>query len=66
MASEQEKIPLDNEILYDDEPSWSCPYCGDDDGEPHDLYWSEFCGDAAHGGMVEYHEERCSKCYHRG
>ncbi len=60
-----EQIPFDNEILSDDEAAWSCPYCGEEDCEPRDLYWSEFCGDQAHGGMVEYHEDRCTKCIHR-
>ena len=63
MATEQ--IPFDDEILSDDEPEWSCPYCADSDGEPREKSWREFVGDAAHGGMVEYVEERCSKCCYR-
>ncbi len=62
LGSMEETIPFDNEILSDDEPVWSCPYCGDEDGEPISVYSREFQGCAEHGGMVEWEEKMCTIC----
>jgi hypothetical protein len=65
----EETIPFDNEILSDDEPQWSCPYCGDEGGEPMIkysrpyLYGADYDGNR--GEMRQDAEECCSKCYHR-
>lgn len=48
------------------EQPWSCPYCGEEDGEPMTLMWTEFQGCREHGGPVEFEEERCTKCCRRG
>ncbi len=58
-----ETIPFDNEILSDDEPSWTCPYCGDEGGEPMSIPSREFQGAYGHGGYVEWEEQCCSKCF---
>ncbi len=57
-----ETIPFDNELLAD-EPAWTCPYCGDEGGEPMSITSREFQGCYGHGGMVELEEECCSKCF---
>lgn len=44
------------------EPAWSCPYCGEEDGEPITKSWSEYQGVSPHGGMVDFQEEMCTKC----
>jgi hypothetical protein len=40
----------------------ACPNCGDDLGTPVTVYSSEWQGDEAHGGRVDYEEESCSLC----
>jgi hypothetical protein len=41
---------------------WSCPYCGEEGGEPRTVSSREWQGDSAHGGMVYWEDECCSKC----
>ncbi len=41
---------------------WECGYCGEAGGDPVTVGWSEFQGDEAHGGRVNFTEERCTKC----
>ena len=39
-----------------------CQHCGESVAEPVTLRSRSWQGDEAHGGMVEYEEERCALC----
>jgi len=39
-----------------------CPNCGEIGGTPRTITSSEFQGDSAHGGMVDWEDEGCSLC----
>lgn len=43
-------------------PPWACPYCGSEEGQPKVVYWREWQGDEAHGGLVEWSREACTRC----
>lgn len=47
------------------EPAWSCPFCGEEGGEPVLNTWREYQGVSPHGGMVEFEEQMCTKCSRR-
>ena len=53
------------ELEIEEEERWSCPYCGEEGGEPILSTWREYQGVSPHGGMVEFEEQMCSKCYRR-
>ena len=54
--------PNDRSIHDQTEDEFICPYCGESGGYPEEITWTEFQGDEAHGGMVEFREECCTLC----
>ncbi len=56
---------LEDELVSLGAVAWSCPWCGEEGGESITEYSREWQGDAYHGGMVEWADERCTKCIRR-
>lgn len=47
------------------QPAWSCPFCGEEGGEPRTISSSEWYGadaDGNRGEWREFSEEMCTKC----
>jgi hypothetical protein len=43
-----------------------CDHCGKPGGQPVEVDWGEWQGDAVHGGMVTFVEHYCTLCVPKG